>query len=237
MTRTTFDAYRRNINSQNGEDGVIEELVRRIGIQEPGTCVEFGAGNGRDFSNTLRLIERNWRAVYIEADEASARACHDLAAKYQPGQVTVLHGLVGLEPHTGLDAMLFAAASDIDEVDVMSIDIDSYDLAVWRNIHAYRAKIVVIEINSGIPVGVMQEHGDGKQGNSFSSMLALGREKGYTLACHTGNLVFVDDEYAGKIGLKAEEIVHPEILFDDTWVKWSAQEARARAAKTTEIRR
>ena len=30
---STFQRYRRNVYSQNGEDGVISEIVRRVGLE------------------------------------------------------------------------------------------------------------------------------------------------------------------------------------------------------------
>ena len=33
---------------------------------------------------------------------------------------------------------------------------DSYDLAVWKSLKQFRPKIVIIEINSGIPPGIEQ---------------------------------------------------------------------------------
>jgi hypothetical protein len=37
--------YRRNIHSENGEDGIVEELLKRLGLWKNGSlrwCVEFG---------------------------------------------------------------------------------------------------------------------------------------------------------------------------------------------------
>jgi hypothetical protein len=258
----TLNAFRKNVYSQNGEDGVIAELVRRIGIVDPGThassrpvCVEFGAGDGRSLSNTLQLIERGWRGVYIEQNAASTRECWKLAETYPAGQVTVVHGMVGYSDRDSLDHILQQHAPDIApkpfssdgrdrfDIDVLSIDIDSYDLQVWRAVTVHRAKIVVIEINSSIPIGVLQEHsassagaeaGVSKQGASFSSMLALGREKDYTLVCHTGNLIFVDSTFVDKVGLTADELAHPETMFDDMWVK-CAEQARAAQAQVVVV--
>ncbi len=213
--------FARNVHSQNGEDGIVAELVRRLGIAQPGTFVEFGAGNGVDLSNTLALAERGWSGAWIEANVHSAAN----AAQYvvdQALKVEVIHGVVGSRPDDNLDKML-ASTKVPRALDVVSIDIDSDDLVVWQAIEEYRAKIVIIEINSGIPLGVESVHSfaDGRQGNSFTSMLKLARTKGYTLACHTGNLIFVDDALAPKLGLPQSERERPESIFNDMWAKWA----------------
>jgi hypothetical protein len=60
--------YRYNRYSQNGEDGVIEEICQRLGITT-GWFVEFGAWDGKHLSNTYNLVAHHgWLGVYIEAD-------------------------------------------------------------------------------------------------------------------------------------------------------------------------
>ena len=54
-----------NVKSQNGEDGVIEEIFNRIGTKN-NICVEFGAWDGIQLSNTFNLWNnREWNAVLI----------------------------------------------------------------------------------------------------------------------------------------------------------------------------
>ena len=63
--------YRKNIHSQNGEDGVIDEIFKRINLaslSHEKWCVEFGAWDGKHYSNTFHLVEQGWNAVYIEGD-------------------------------------------------------------------------------------------------------------------------------------------------------------------------
>jgi hypothetical protein len=219
--RSTFDAFRKNVNSQNGEDGILEELVNRLGIRGAGSCMEFGAGNGVMLSNTLELTKKGWRTVLCEQNAASAQSCRELAATFPHGQVTVVEGTVGFTPEDGVDAVLQDHAPDMPECfDVLSIDVDSYDLQIWRAIEKYRPKVVIIEINSAIPLGVAQEHVGGEggaQGASFSSMLDLAFDKRYTLVCHTGNLVFVDTNYITMLRLPLSEIQNPNGLFDPSW--------------------
>ena len=45
-----------NVFSQNGEDGIIEEILNRLEIQTGWVC-EFGAWDGIYLSNTFNLIK------------------------------------------------------------------------------------------------------------------------------------------------------------------------------------
>ncbi len=217
--KSYFHQFRSNVNSQNGEDGLLAELIKRLGIKDPGACMEFGAGDGTMLSNTLELTKRGWRTVLCEQNANSAQSCRDLAANFPVSQVTVVEGTVGHTAEDGVDAVLTKHAPNMPiHFDVLSIDIDSFDLQVWRATKIYRPKIVLIEINSALPVGVVQEHeGGDKQGSSFSSMVDLGFDKGYTLVCHTGNLVFVDRKYVSRLGMPISEIADPNSLYDSRW--------------------
>ena len=50
--------------SQNGEDIIIDYIFRQ---KSEGLFVEIGCIDGRRFSNTLRLEERGWRGICVEA--------------------------------------------------------------------------------------------------------------------------------------------------------------------------
>ena len=51
-----FSKFKKNYYSQFGEDGIIEEVLKRMGINEGWVC-EFGAWDGIKSSNTFSLIE------------------------------------------------------------------------------------------------------------------------------------------------------------------------------------
>jgi hypothetical protein len=60
--------FRRNVYSQNGEDGVIAEIFQRLPDATPKWYVEFGAWDGRYGSNRYALALAGWRGVMIEGD-------------------------------------------------------------------------------------------------------------------------------------------------------------------------
>ena len=57
------------IFSQNGEDGILNEITKRLNISENGWCCEFGAWDGIRNANTRTLFLNGWRGLYIESDE------------------------------------------------------------------------------------------------------------------------------------------------------------------------
>ena len=192
-----MNRYAKNVYSQNGEDGILEELLRRLGIRQGWVC-EFGAWDGKHLSNTFHLIEQGFRGVFIEGD---SRKYMDLVdtARHNPTIKPIL-AFVTEDGETSLDSLL--SKTDIPEdFDVLSIDIDSSDYQVWRGVQRYSPKIVIIEINSGIHPSERYVYGDGAEsGSSFRSMLELGVEKEYTFVCHTGNMIFVRNDLVDKLG-------------------------------------
>ena len=60
--------FRNNIYSQNGEDGIIDQINKLLGFNNNSNywCVEFGAWDGVHLSNTYNLVRNGWNAVYIE---------------------------------------------------------------------------------------------------------------------------------------------------------------------------
>ena len=99
------------------------------------------------------------------------------------------------------------------EIDLLSIDIDSDDYAVWQNFVEHSSKVVVIEINASIPMHIeyIQQAGSNK-GNSARAMYNLGIAKGYSLVAATkGNLFFVQKSLCLK--LKIQEDLALESVF------------------------
>ncbi len=217
MINLTFNPFRKNIHSQNGEDGVVEEILKRLAIQS-GQFVEFGAWDGKHLSNTFALLERGWEGVYIEGDKAKYSDLLKNMEKF-PGRVDAVQSMVEITGANSLDSLLSSTRVKSD-FELLSIDIDTYDWFIWESLSNYFPSIVIIEINSFIPVGVVQTHRDGQIAqSSFSATLSLGQHKGYTLVCHTGNMIFVRNDLVDKLFLTETEINFPEVMFDYTWVK------------------
>ena len=188
--------YRKNIHSQNGEDGVLEEIFKRINVASSNNekwCVEFGAWDGKHLSNSFHLVEQGWNAVYIEGDKEKYQDLLETVKQYP--KIKPINSMVGFEESDSNNLNNLLIGTKIPEdFDLLSIDIDSFDLAVWQ-CFVGKPKVVIIEINSSIEPGILQWH-DGIfcQGNSFSSTIKVAEDKGYMLVCHTGNLIFLRED-------------------------------------------
>lgn len=173
--------YAKDVYSQNGEDGVIEEVLQRLGIRQ-GVVVEFGAHNGMFCSNSLALIRNGWSAFLIEGDGGLYIECCNLH-----------------KVNTNVWCYnIFVTPENVNELlpskcEVLSIDVDGIDYHIWD---AYRgeADIVIIEINSSLPPD-SDLRGDSQRGSSFASMVVLGSKKGYFPVCHCGNIIFLLEKY------------------------------------------
>ena len=187
--------------SQNGEDGVIAEIVRRAGA--PGRYfVEIGAGDGI-VNNCAALADlAGWRGLFIEGSDVSMDT---LRRKYGPSsRVRPLQAMV--TPDT-VDELL-AAQGVPDEPDVLTIDVDGSDYWIWRALKHHRPRVLAVEYNASLPAGLRLVQpsdkgpwdGTNYYGASIDAFVALGAEKGYRLVhCElTGNnAFFVRDDIPG----------------------------------------
>ncbi len=195
--------HARNVHSQNGEDGIIEELARRLGIAR-GHCVEFGAWDGVHLSNTCNLIRnRGWSATLIEGSEDRFRDLERNMAPYP--EVRCLRRWVEFEGPAALEGILEAQGVPRD-FELLSIDVDGVDYHIFESLQKVRPRIVIIEFNPTIPndVDFVQARDFGvRQGSSASSILALAHQKNYRLAASTDcNLILVAAEHFHAVAQK-----------------------------------
>ena len=213
-----FNNFKKNIYSQNGEDGILEEVLKKLDIRKNGWCCEFGAWDGKRGSNTFNLVKNfNYKAIYIESDKNKFKDLKNTEAKYT--NIYAINQTVDKDKNSSgsLEKILEKTKIPLD-FEILSIDIDSYDLDVWEALENYRPKIVVIEINSSIEPGIIQRHSLKNQGNSFSATVEVGKKKGYILVCHTGNCIFLRDDLKNKINYEENSLNNPDILFDRSWL-------------------
>jgi hypothetical protein len=197
--------YERKVFSQNGEDGVIAELFSRVGVTDR-RFVEFGAGDGTENNCAFLADVMGWTGIFAEADEASAAG---LAHKYQycDGIETRRQSVT---PES-VDALVCDGRGPSDELDLLSIDVDSIDYHLWKSVVSVRPRIVIIEYNPTLPndarvtlpLGATPALREYYFGASLSALIALGREKGYAFVyCDLSgtNAFFVRDDLVELLG-------------------------------------
>lgn len=176
-----LNKYASNVHSQNGEDGVVTETVRRLGLNA-GHTVEIGGNDGQWLSNTRLLIEQGWSGLFVEADfnlYLKSRNYWDRAEANVRGQCC------------RVDERNVNAFVD-EQCDLLSLDTDGSDYRIFCGLKSH-PKIVIVEIDSSIEPPSERVNADGGVGYWMMTVAAL--KRGYFVLCHTGNLVLVRQEY------------------------------------------
>lgn len=205
-----LNKYRRDyFASQNGEEGVVLEVVKRLGI-EKGNSVEIGGANGLYCSNTALLIrDYGWSGKFIETDFNLWRQCQENWKDNPNVRSTCSH----------VDKYNINAFVD-DSTDLLSLDTDGSDYDLFKAMKA-RPKIVIVEIDSSIPPDKEGFNSDG--GAGYLSMMIAALERGYFLLAHTGNLILVRDEYQDLFPeIEGHPIIDSQKYFNRAWIKEAA---------------
>lgn len=191
--------------SQNGEDGVIAEILRRI-TPPARYFVEFGIESGVQGNCVFLADVMNWRGLFMESEKTSFEA---LRRKYgYNDRIRVMEVEVTA---SNINALLSDHGVP-EELGVLSIDIDGNDYWVWEAIECVRPCVVVIEYNSSLPpdthfvqpyAAVEKWDATDFFGASLGALCNLAAAKGYSLVhCDLSgvNAFFVRTDLAGPFG-------------------------------------
>lgn len=183
--------YAKNVYSQCGEDGIIEEVIRRVGLIG-GVTVEFGAPTREYCSNTFALPISSWVKFF-----------YDINPTNPDGEVIKKE-------------ITEANINDLPACTILSMDTDGKDLELWQ---AYRGRpdIVIIEINSSLPPD--RDYYNPISGASYKLMVELGIRKGYFLLCHTGNTIFLLHKYRHLFPeIIGDALTNWPLYFNKSWL-------------------
>jgi len=130
------------IYSQNEEDGIIQEIFKRIGTTNK-VFVEFGIGNGLE-NNTYALLFDGWTRLWIEGSKsATENISKALNKTINSGKLIVKNAFI----YKSNINELISTSIKHDEIDLLSIDIDGNDIHIFNEIECVNARVVVIEYN------------------------------------------------------------------------------------------
>jgi hypothetical protein len=190
--------YELAVFSQSGEDGVLCEIVRRIGRERCGeSFVEFGTQDGSETICGFLAYALGWPGLFMEGDPTTGKVLEQRWAGSDVRTATTF-----ITPHN-LNALL--DAHDVpDEPAVFVIDVDGDDYHLWKAL-SRQPLTVVIEYNGTLPLG--REHvdiatyrGGVGRGSSLGTLESLAATLGYRLV-HTSfsgvNAFFVREDVAG----------------------------------------
>jgi hypothetical protein len=171
--------------SQNDEDGILQEIFRRIGVRHK-SFVEFGCGYGLE-NNTAYLLSQGWRGLWMDGDQVNAeRIATGFGYLIEHGLLKFKQAFITRE---NIDALIAEAALG-PEIDLLSIDLDGNDYGVWEAISAVDARVVMIEYNAKFrpphdwTLTYDANHvwaGNDQMGSSLAALARLGAAKGYQL--------------------------------------------------------
>lgn len=130
--------------SQFGEDGILQYLIRKIGI-DPELCtfVEFGVETYEEANTRFLLINDNWSGLIIDGSPASI-------ARVRNSSIYWRNGLTAVAAFIDADNInqLIGDNGFRGEIGLLSVDIDGNDYWVWDRIDVVNPVIVVAEYNS-----------------------------------------------------------------------------------------
>jgi hypothetical protein len=200
--------YGFKVYSQCEEDGIIQEIFKRIGVGNR-TFVEFGVQTGIE-CNTLKLLIEGWSGLWLEGRRSFVGK---IRTNYRPfiekRHLAVSQAFVTAENINSL----IEKGGVSGEIDLLSIDIDNNDYWVWKAISVTNPRLVVIEYNASLPpplsLVVPYDPGRGYTGTNYfgaslEALVRLGRTKGYRLVgCNFSgsNAFFVRNDLARDLFL------------------------------------
>lgn len=181
--------HKKNVTSYDGEDGIIEEIFKRIGTKNK-WCMEFGARDGKAASNTYSLISSGWTGILVEPNRfefSQIKSNFERTARFYAE-----NNFVDIEGKNSLDSILGRNGAPVD-IDFINIDIDSFDYQVFESLEIYKPRLVCIEYNSSIDLDkeFVQPLDGPILGSSLFSVKQLASKKGYTLVYAQENNAFL----------------------------------------------
>ncbi len=147
LQKTPFPSkYEHQTFSQNGEDGIIQEIFSRIGT-ERGTFLEIGAGDGNE-NNTRLLLELGWQGTWIEGNKSACESAREKFSRFtDSGSLKIINA----EVSPANINQLLKKESVPTEVDLFSLDIDMHTHHVWNEINYLEVACSIIEYNGFFP--------------------------------------------------------------------------------------
>jgi hypothetical protein len=167
--------------SKNGEDGIIEEIFNRIGVENM-FFVELGVQKDTE-CNTTYLLFKEWKGLWVVEEEdhipAIKGSCQKILEEERLMLVPSLMNRENIED-------LFHQAAIIAEPDLLSINSVDNGYHLWSAIGSYRPRVVIVQYNAIFRPGtnyVMPYRGKaiGNEYSNFGASLQAFYEWGATV--------------------------------------------------------
>lgn len=207
----------RKIFSQNDEDGIIQECLRRLNSLLSHSCIEFCCGNGLE-NCTHALLINGYKGVWLDGNPENIACIKEGLGSLNNKKLWVRDDFLTLSNITGIlnESLEFL---NVDNIDVFVLDVDGNDIYFAEVIQKIiQPKIFVVEYNAKFPLPISvsidynEEHifqWDDYQGASLQKFMDT--LKNYTLvSCNlTGiNAFFIRNDLMNYFTL-----YDPDLLF------------------------
>lgn len=164
----TFEDVGFSVFSQNNEDGILLHIFARIGMASR-RSIEIGCDLtastvGIPEGNTINLITNfAFDGLVIDIDPTKTASIQHFFARclatkhlHAPSHGDKPAGyfspaLVTREVTVDNINAIFGEAGFTGDIDLLSIDVDSADVSIWRAVDIVNARVVIIEINARLP--------------------------------------------------------------------------------------
>ena len=193
-------ARRFRIYSQNEEDGIVLALFDRAGVTDR-RFVEIGSGMSGG-NSALLAYECGWSGLMIEIEQRKIDSLRE-SFRHNPGVVGVAAAVSPANINDILREHGFTG-----EIDLLSLDIDSYDYWVLESLTVVSPRVLIVEYNARLGPDLaltipkdcaLDDIPKPLRGASLAAIEKLARRKGYRLVvCDpTGtNAFFLRDDVA-----------------------------------------
>ena len=213
-----YDKFKADKYSGNVEDGIMLRMFYELKINPNNSwCVDVGGLCETKFE-TLKELPKQFPKVtalnYVVVPPVWTKEQRESVAN----GIQLNDDRCGKEREEDLVAMelddILKETNIPEDYDLLNIDTDTCDHEIWQGHKKYKPKIVIIEINSSVSP---DELGHVGEGTSYADSMEVAKEMGYSLVCHSGNMIYVRDDILDKLHIP-KTFINSVDLFNRSWL-------------------
>ena len=195
-----LNSYGKKCFSQNDEDGITLEIIKRIGIKK-GVFAELGPGDGTE-NNTIILASLKWKGFWVGSEDIKFKYNNSKNFQFIKSWITKENVLKFYND----------SIKNLNEkkTDVLSLDLDGNDIYVLEELlkQIHHPSLIIAEYNAKFPPPIRFKikydaqfvwRADDYFGASLSEFVHVLKKYSYKLVCcnsHTGsNAFFIKEDF------------------------------------------
>jgi hypothetical protein len=196
-----LNSYGKKCFSQNDEDGITLEIIKRIGVKK-GVFAELGPGNGIE-NNTIILAALKWKGFWVGSEDIKFKYNNSKNFQFIKNWITKENVLKFYND----------SIKNLNEkkTDVLSLDLDGNDIYILEELlkQIHHPSLIIVEYNAKFPPPIRFKikydaqfvwRADDYFGASLSEFVDVLKKYSYKLVCcnsHTGsNAFFIKNDFS-----------------------------------------